>query len=299
MTSPPFDSTDNCQRQAWHDITALGQHTRSDNVRRGMTSPPLYSTHGRTTSTWHSIIAFGQHTRSNYVGLGMQTSPLGSTHSQTTSGVACQHRLWTAKVERRRVWQDITFFGQCTRSNDVERDMPSPPLESTHGRTKSGVACHHHLWATHTVELRWACHAIIAFRQHRRSDDVGRGMPSPPLDSTDGQMTLGVACHNRPWTAHTVGLRRAWHDITAFGQHTQSNDVGHGMPSSPLGSTHGRTTSGVACHNLLKAAQTIERRRAWHDITAFVQRKRSNDIECGMISPPFDCTHGRMTSGVA
>ena len=146
-----------------------------------MPSPPLHSTLGRMTSgvachqhlwaahmvelrrAWHAFIAFGKHKRSNHVGRGMPISCLGSKHGRTTSGVACQHRLWTAKVERRRVWQDITFFGQCTRSNDVERDMPSPPLESTHSRTTSGVACHHHLWAAHTVELRRAWHAIIAF----------------------------------------------------------------------------------------------------------------------------------------
>ncbi|WP_353802562.1 hypothetical protein [Acinetobacter baumannii] len=49
-----------------------------------------------------------------------------------------------------------------------------------------------------------------------------------------------------------------WHDITAFGQHTRLNDVGRGMPSSPLGSTHDQTTSGVACHHRRWAAHTIE-----------------------------------------
>ena len=29
MTSPPLDSTNSWQRRAWHDIPALGQHTRS------------------------------------------------------------------------------------------------------------------------------------------------------------------------------------------------------------------------------------------------------------------------------
>ena len=60
--------------------------------------------------------------------------------------------------------------------------MPSPPFDSTHGRTTSGVACHHRLWAAHTVEQSWALHAIIAFGQHTRSDDVGRGMTSVPLE---------------------------------------------------------------------------------------------------------------------
>ena len=161
------------------------------------------------------------------------------------------------------------------------------------------MACHQRLGTAHMEGRRWACHAIIAFRQHRRSDDVGRSMPSPPLDSTHGRMTLGVACNHRPWIAHTVGLRRAWHDITAFGQHTRSNDVGHGMPSSPLGSTHGRTPSGVACHHRLWAAQTVEQRRARLAIKALGQHTRSDDVGCGMTSQPLDSTHGRTTSGVA
>ena len=168
MTSPPLDSTDNRQHRAWHDITAigqntvgrhrawhnitaLGQHTRLDYVRRGMISPPLYSTHERTTSGMACHQRFGQHTRSNDVVRGIPLSPLGSTHGQTTSGVACQHHLWAAQKvkhhtawhasiafgqhtdDRHRAWHDITSFGQRTLSNDVDRDMTSPPLESTHG----------------------------------------------------------------------------------------------------------------------------------------------------------------------
>ena len=130
----------------------------------------------------------------------------------------------------------------------------------------SGVICHHHTWTTHTVgnvgrgmtsplfdcthgRQCWAWHAITALGQHRRSDNVGRGMTSPPLDSTHGRMTSGVACHHRLWTAHTVEHRRTWYAVIAFGQHTRSNDVGRGMTSPPLDSTHDRTTSGVACHH--------------------------------------------------
>ena len=172
----------------------------------------------------------------------MPSRPLNSTHGQTTLGVACHHHLWAAQtVGRRRAWHSIVARGRQI------------------SRMTSSVECHH---------LLWACHAIISFRQHRQSDDVGRGMPSPPLDSTYGQMTLGVACHHRPSTAHTVGLRRVWHDITAFGQHTRSNDVRSGMPSSPLGSTHGRMTS------------------AWHAIIAHEWKTRSNDVGHKMPSSP-------------
>ena len=140
--------------------------------------------------------------------------------------------------------------------------MPSPPLDSTHGRMTLGVYCHHFLWAAHTDELRRLWQAIIAFGQHKRSNDVGRGMPSSPLGSTHGRPTSGVACHNRLMAAHTVERRQVWHDITSFRQHTRSNDVGRGMPSSPLGSTHNRTTSGGACNNSPWTANTVERRQA-------------------------------------
>ena len=185
---------------------------------------PLGSTHGRTMSTWHAIIAFG----------------LAHT------------------VGRRRAWHAIIALGRQTRSNDVGRGMSSLPLGSTDGRMASGVACHHRLWGAHKIERRRALHAIIAFGQHTWSDDVGRGMTSPPLDSTHvrqrwawhdditalGQhtrsATSGVTLHHRPWTAHTVGKvgrcmtspsldsthgrqHRAWHDdITSLGQNTLS-----------------------------------------------------------------------------
>ena len=147
--------------------------------------------------------------------------------------------------------------------------MPSGPLDSTHGRTTSGVAFHHGPLKTHTVEQRRAWHAITALGRRRawyaiislewqtHSNDVGGGMPSPLLDNTHGRTTSGVACHHRHWEAHTVEKRRAWHDITAFGLHARSDDVGRGMTSPPLDSTHGW------------------QRRAWHDITAVGQNTRS------------------------
>ena len=178
--------------------------------------------------------------------------------------------------------------------------MPSYPLDGKHGQTTSGVTCHHRLWTGHTVERRQAWHAIIAFGKLTRSNDVGRGMmTSPPLDSTHGRMMLGVTCQHRLWTADTVERRRVWNYIIAFGQHTRSNDMWSGMPLLPLGSTNGRTSSGMACHHRLWAAHTVGRRRAWHDITVLRQHTRSNDVGPGMTSPPLDNRHGRTTSGVA
>ena len=142
----------------------------------------------------------------------MTSHPLDCTHGRTTSCVASHHRACTA------------------RTVDVESGMKSPPLESTHSRQ-------HRAW-----------HDITTLGQRTRSNDVARGMPSPPLDSTHGRTTSGVACHHRPWTTHTVGRCRAWHDITALAQHAQSDDIERGKTSPPLDRTHGRT-SGVACHH--------------------------------------------------
>ena len=142
-------------------------------------------------------------------------------------------------------------------------------------------------------------HDIIAIKQHTRSNNVGRGMKPPPLDYTHDRTMLGVACHHRLWTTHMVGRNHTWHTIIAFGQHTQSNDVGRGMPSSPLGSTNGRTTSGVAWHDLPWTARTVEQRRAWHDITTLGLNTRLDDVRRGMTSPPLDSTYSRTTSGVA
>ena len=92
----------------------------------------------------------------------------------------------------------------------------------------SGVACNHLLWEAQTVRRRRAWHAITALGQHTWSDDVERGMPSLPLDSTHGRMT---------W---------AWYVITALGLHAWTDYVGRGMTSLPLDSTHGRTTHCMA-----------------------------------------------------
>ena len=146
--------------------------------------------------------------------------------------------------------------------------MPSSPLGSTHDRTTSGVAYHHRPWIAYMVRRRRAWHAIFT------------------LDKIYGRTFSGVEFHHIPWTTHTVERRRAWHAIISFGHHTQSNDVECGIPLSPLGSTHGRTTSVMACHYSFKAAQTVERCQAWHDITALGLYACSDDVGRGMTSPP-------------
>ena len=155
--------------------------------------------------------------------------------------------------------------------------MTSLPLGSTHGQTTSGVACHHRLWTSQTVERRRLWHAIIAIGHHTWWNDIRRGMTSLPLDSTHGrttsgpllesthrQTTLGVVCHHCLWAAHTVERCREWHANVAFGK-----------------------------------AQIVNRRRAWHDITALRLHARSYDVGRGMTSPPFECPDSQTTSGVA
>ena len=142
----------------------------------------------------------------------MTSPPLDSTHGR-----------------QRRARQEIIALRQYTRSNDIGCGMP---LDGKHGRTTSGVTCHHLLWTAHTVERRRAWHDITLLGLHARSNNVGSCMTSLPLDRTHGRQ------------------RRAWHDITALGQYTRSAmsgmDVKSCITSPPLGSTHGRTTLGVA-----------------------------------------------------
>ena len=125
------------------------------------------------------------------------------------------------------------------------------------------------------VGRRRAWHDITSLGLHAWSEVLGRGMTSPPLDSTHGRQ------------------RRRCHDITALGKHTRSNDVGRGMTSPPFDNTLSKMTSGVACHHRRWAAHTVERRRAWIDITSLGLHAWSEDVGHGMISPPLDSTHVR------
>ena len=140
---------------------------------------------------------------------------------------------------------------------NVGHDMTSPPSDSTHSRTTSGMACHHRLWEADTIERHRACHAIITFGL---ADTVER---------------------RRAWHAiiafgldDRVRRRRAWHAIIALRRLTRSNDIRRVMQTSPLGLTDGWTASGLACHHRLWEEHTVERRRAWHNIKALGQHTR-------------------------
>ena len=145
--------------------------------------------------------------------------------------------------------------------------MPSSPLGRTDGQTASGVACHHRPWTSTAVCHRRAWHAIIILGQHKRLAIVKRGMPSSPLNNTDSRPSSGVACHHSPWTAYTVGGRRAWHAIIAFGL---ADTVGRHRASNAI------IAFGID--------DTVGRRRAWHAIFALGQHRRSDDVGHGMPS---------------
>ena len=159
-------------------------------------------------------------------------------------------------------------------------------------------------------------HDITTLGQHTRLNDVGRGMPSSPLESIHSRTTLGVAFHHIPWTANAAERRRAWHEITALGLHAPSNDVGRGMTSSPLDCSHGRTTSGVAGHHRVWTAHTVG--NVGRDMPSLpldnMHGRMASSVSCHhrlwtahtignvgrhMASPPLDSTHGRTTSGMA
>ena len=116
-------------------------------------------------------------------------------------------------------------------------------------------------------------------------------MPSFPLDCINSWTTSGMSCYNLPWNAHMIKQRRAWHARMGLGRQTWSDDIGRGMPSSPLGRTHGRTTLGVTCHLRPWRAHTVGRRLAWQAIIALRQYTRSNYVRRGMPSLPLSRTH--------
>ena len=138
----------------------------------------------------------------------------------------------------------------------------------------SGVAWNHRPWAAHTVRQRWARHALMFLGQHIHSNDVGHNMPSSLLDFTYGGTTSVLACPHVPSVAHTFRRHRALHVIISLGQHTRSEDIEHGMPSSPLGSTDSRTMSGITSHHFPWEAHTVRSRLALRAIISFGKHTR-------------------------
>ena len=146
--------------------------------------------------------------------------------------------------------------------DDVGCGMPLSPLDCTYGVTTSGVACPHGPWATHTI---------------------GRHLgPSSLLGSKHGKTMPSITCYYRPWSAHTVGRREVLQDRIAFGQHTESDKVKRGMPSSPLNNTQDQIRLGMSWHYSSRKANMVGRCWVWHVIIVLGYHTRSYDIWCRM-----------------
>ena len=197
LPSSPLDRTQVGRRCAWNARIVLGQHIRSEEVSVACHHRP-----------------WTKYTGSDDIERYIVSLPLGSTHGRTTSsvpcphgpwaahmvGVACHHRPWAAHMVRLLgAWHAIIAFEHPKRMNNVESDMTSLPLYSTHGRMTSSMACDHRPWIAHTIGRCQAWNAIISFRQHAWTNNIGRVMPSSP------------------WTYHTVERRRAWYASMVFG----------------------------------------------------------------------------------
>ena len=125
--------------------------------------------------------------------------------------------------------------------------MPSVLLDNTHAQKTSSVARHHLPLTAYMIRICRAWHAIFSLGKHTPSGNIRRGIPSSPSESIQDQTTSGVTYYDLPMTEHMIEPRRALHGHMSLRQHTWSNDVGHGNPSSQLCSTLGRMTYRVAC----------------------------------------------------
>ena len=134
---------------------------------------------------------------------------------------------------------------------------------------------------------------------HTLSCNIGQGIPSAPLESIHDRTTSSVEYYRRSMSEHVIGPRRALHVHMALSithgrmtsgvachyrlvQHTRSDKVRNDMLSSPLGSAHGRTTSAIACHHHPWKEYTIKRCWAWHAIISLEPHIWSDYVERGM-----------------
>ena len=102
----------------------LGKHT-TDDIDLECHHPIWTTQIVRRRWAWISIIALGRHTKSKDVRRGMPSLPLDSRYSRTTSDVACHHCPWLAHtIGSRRALDAIITLVQQTRSNYVGRGMP-------------------------------------------------------------------------------------------------------------------------------------------------------------------------------
>ena len=154
---------------------------------------------------WHALMDLGTYTRSDDVGCFMPLSPLNYTHGRRTLGLAYDHCPWTAHTDGQ--CQSLNAFISLkhhTRLDDVDLCIQLRPLESTDDHKMSSVACHHSHWIIQIVKWCQSWNAIIFLLMNTQMNNVRHDMRSSPFDSTNGQITLGMACQRRPWTANMI-----------------------------------------------------------------------------------------------
>ena len=117
---------------------------------------------------------------------------------------------------------------------------------------------------------------------HTHLHDVGRGMPSSPLDNKTGLDNIGHGMPSSPLDSKTQSnnIRRCMTSWKLGNIHGLTTLV-VAMPSPPLECTQDRMTSSVECLH-----------RPWKDT-------RSNDLWRGMLSLPFENTQDWTTCGMA
>ena len=97
----------------------------------------------------------------------------------------------------------------------------------------------------------------------------------------------GVAYYHRPLKSYMIGRRRPWHVIIALRHHTRSNYIVQGMPSSPLGNTHGQAISRVASFHHPWNSYTIGRPRAWYVIIDLEEHTLLDHVGNGVPHVPW------------
>ena len=121
----------------------------------------------------------------------------------------------------------------------------------------------------------------ISLGKHTPLGNVGRGIPSAPLESIHDRTKLGVAYYHHPMTEHMIGPCRALHALMALGQHMRSNDVERCVPLSP------------------HATHTFGQLKSLLFIISLGHHTRSKNVRRGMQSSPLERIPSLTMSGMA
>ena len=101
------------------------------------------------------------------------------------------------------MWHVIIFLVQQIWSDEIRRGFWSLPIDNTHDRMMSGVACNYNSLTAETFGglQTWL---DIALGLHTQIDDVKPGIPSLPLEIIHDQMMSRVTCHHLLLNTQTV-----------------------------------------------------------------------------------------------